>query len=52
MLLDRKGQGYTEYVVMIGGVMIVAGVVMQMFGAVKHIFQRATSRLKDIGSGW
>ena len=52
MLFDRRGQGYVEYVVLVGAGMIVAGIVMQMFQAIGGVFQRATERIETIGSGF
>jgi len=50
--MDRVGQGYTEYVVLVGGGMVVAGVVLAMFQSISNVFTRATSRIESIGSGF
>ncbi len=52
MLLDQVGQGYTEYVVLVGGGMVVAGVVLAMFQSIGNVFQTATSRIETIGAGF
>lgn len=52
MLADRKGQGYTEYVVMVGGGMVVAGVVLAMFQTIAGVFENTTGRIETIGGGF
>ncbi|MEA3339635.1 MAG: hypothetical protein U9R15_06685 [Chloroflexota bacterium] len=52
MLHNLSGQGYTEYVVLVGGGMVVAGVVLAMFQTIGNVFTRATSRIEDIGAGF
>ena len=51
MLRDRKGQGYVEYVVLIGGVMGISGLIIGMFRSVGTLFTTVTGRLDTLNVG-
>ena len=49
MLFDNKGQTYTEYVVIIGGVLLVAGAIVALFQAIRGVFENATDTVNELG---
>jgi hypothetical protein len=48
MLFDRKGQGYTEYVVILAAVLAIAGIVVATIQLVGNVFQRQQGRINAL----
>jgi hypothetical protein len=48
MLFDRRGQGYTEYVVLLAAVLAIAGIVVATIQLVGDVFQRQQGRINSL----
>lgn len=48
MLRDRRGQGYTEYVVLLASVLAIAGAVVATIQLVGNVFQRQQGRINAL----
>jgi hypothetical protein len=45
MLFDNRGQGYTEYVVLLAAVLAIAAIVIVVINAIGGAFQRQQSKI-------
>ena len=48
MLADNRGQGYTEYVVLLAAVLAIAGIVVATITLVGGVFQRQQGRINAL----
>lgn len=48
MLRDRRGQGYTEYVVILASVLAIAGIVVATIQLIGNVFQRQQGRINAL----
>ena len=48
MLFDRRGQGFTEYVVLLAAVLAVAGIVVATLQLIGSVFQRQQGRINAL----
>ncbi len=48
MLLDPKGQGYTEYVVLLAAVLFVAAIVVATIQLIGNVYQRQQDRINAL----
>ena len=48
MLFHRRGQGYTEYVVMLAAVLAIAGIVVMTIQLVGNVFRRQQGRINSL----
>ncbi len=48
MLWDRKGQGYTEYVVILAAVLAIAAIVVATIRLIGSVYQRQQGRINAL----
>jgi uncharacterized protein (UPF0333 family) len=48
MLFDRKGQGYTEYVVLLAAVLTIAGIVIGTIRLIGAVFLRQQQQILNL----
>lgn len=48
MLFDRRGQGYTEYVVLLAGVLLIAVIVIAVILAIGEAYKRQQERINNL----
>lgn len=48
MLFDRKGQTYTEYIVILAAVLVIAVIVMGVIYAIGQVYQRKQSEIEAL----
>lgn len=48
MLWDRKGQGYTEYVVILAAVLAIAAIVVATIRLIGNVYQRQQGRINSL----
>lgn len=48
MLFDRKGQGYTEYIVILAAVLAIAGIVIGVITLIGDVYQRQEGRINAL----
>ena len=53
MLLKKKarGQGYTEYIVLIAGVLAIAGIIYEVVQAIGNVYQSKQADIEAL-EGW
>ena len=53
ILSSRKGQGITEYILILALIAMIVFAVVRTFGTnVKTVFSKAADKVTDAGSGW
>lgn len=48
MLFDRRGQTYTEYVVILAAVLAIAGIVVGVIYAIGEVYQRQQTEIETL----
>lgn len=48
MIWDRKGQAYTEYVVILAAVLAIAAIVIGVITAIGNVYQRQQGRINAL----
>lgn len=52
MLQDREGQGYTEYIVLLGSVLAIAGIVYAVVVTIGQVYERQQGKIESLDAEW